>query len=104
MGMTTKYSPTSPYVNTPQISQYVNYLDFWQGYQYVPSSGDVPFYVTATYEKRPDLLSFDSYGTTGYWWVFALRNPDVIKDPIFDLKAGITIYIPSKTSLPKMAE
>jgi hypothetical protein len=103
MDMTVPYPATSVYANTPQVSQYLNYLDFWQGPSYVPSSGDTPFLVTSTYQNRPDLLSYDLYGTTGYWWIFALRNPDIIKDPIFDLKSGITIYLPVKTSLPKMA-
>jgi len=33
------------------------------------------------------------------WWVFAARNPDVIQDPIFDLNAGVQIYIPKITTL-----
>jgi len=28
------------------------------------------------------------------WWVFALRNPDVIKDPIRDFKTGVVIIVP----------
>lgn len=52
--------------------------------------------VTKSYEHRPDLLSYDIYDTTRYWWVFAARNPDVLKDPIYDLKAGIELFIPSK--------
>jgi len=33
------------------------------------------------------------------WWVFALRNPNVIEDPIFDMLTGTTIYIPKKENL-----
>jgi hypothetical protein len=33
------------------------------------------------------------------WWVFAVRNPNVIKDPIFDFFPGQTIYIPNKNTL-----
>jgi hypothetical protein len=31
--------------------------------------------------------------------VFAIRNPSVIKDPIYDLVSGIKIYIPQKQKL-----
>jgi len=33
------------------------------------------------------------------WWVFAIRNPNVIQDPIFDFQPGVIIYIPQKTNL-----
>ena len=33
------------------------------------------------------------------WWVFALRNPDELKDPIRDFKSGLTIFVPSKESV-----
>lgn len=44
---------------------------------------------------RPDLLSFDLYGDVSYWWVFAVRNKDLIKDPVYDLVPGRTIYLPT---------
>jgi hypothetical protein len=28
------------------------------------------------------------------WWVFSMRNPNIIQDPIFDLTSGIAIYLP----------
>jgi hypothetical protein len=31
--------------------------------------------------------------------VFAMRNPNIIKDPIFDFKAGRTIFIPKSDNL-----
>jgi hypothetical protein len=31
--------------------------------------------------------------------VFALRNPDILKDPIRDFKAGIVIKLPSMESV-----
>jgi hypothetical protein len=39
------------------------------------------------------------YGTVKLWWVFAQRNMDVIKDPIYDMIAGTTIYVPKKSLL-----
>ena len=43
---------------------------------------------------RPDLLSHKLFGSVKYWWVFAVRNPDKIIDPIQDFKAGCVIKIP----------
>ena len=50
-------------------------------------------------ENRPDLLSYQQYGTSRLWWVIALANADVIRDPIWDLKSGMKLYIPNKTLL-----
>jgi len=51
--------------------------------------------VTPRQQYRPDLLSFDLYGNSSYWWVIALLNRNQIEDPIRDLKSGMTIrYIP----------
>ncbi len=56
-------------------------------------------------ESRPDLLSFQQYGTSRLWWVIALANPDSLKDPIWDLKSGMTVFIPNKDLiLVKLAE
>ena len=54
------------------------------------------------FDKRPDLFSFEKYGTAKYWWIFAQRNPDDIIDPIDDFTAGKKIYIPSRTNIDKM--
>ena len=44
-------------------------------------------------------IAYDLYNNTKLWWVFAQRNMDVIKDPIYDLVAGIKIYIPQGPKL-----
>ena len=95
------YNPTSPYSSTIQTYNHLPYLDFWDNRVMITASvNDTYFTVTKNYENRPDLLSNDLYGTTGYWWIFAVRNPDVIQDPIYDLTSGITILIPPKSVLP----
>jgi hypothetical protein len=45
------------------------------------------------------MLAYDLYGDAGLWWVFAVRNPNVITDPVFGFTAGTTIYIPLKETL-----
>jgi len=50
--------------------------------------------ITSAYTYRPDLLAHDLYDDRRLWWIFAQRNPDVIKDPVYDFVAGTEIYLP----------
>ena len=50
--------------------------------------------VQPKFDKRPDLLAFELYGSARLWWVFAHYNRDTLKDPIFDFKAGVKIVVP----------
>jgi len=89
--MSSIYSKTSPYYTTPEQGFYLDVINF----RNIPSVvDDVQFTVTSQYNYRPDLLAYDLYGDVSLWWVFAVRNKDTIKDPIFDLYAGQTIYLP----------
>jgi hypothetical protein len=45
------------------------------------------------------MLASDLYGDSALWWVFAMRNPNVLKDPLFDFRAGVQIFIPKKATL-----
>ena len=92
----TNYTNTSPYYNTPQTSWY---LSTWEGKKFPALDTDVPYTVEKKYEKRPDLLSYALYGTTRLWWVFSVRNPNAIKDPIYDMLEGKEIMITCRESL-----
>lgn len=94
--MSTNYLKSSPYYKT---ATHGNFLDVWQQRPFPKLPDDVQFRINATYQFRPDLLAYDLYGDAGLWWVFAVRNPNTIKDPVFDFKPGVTIYIPKKTTL-----
>jgi hypothetical protein len=59
------------------------------------TTDDVLFEVTSNYNNRPDLLAYDLYGDVNLWWVFAVRNKSIIKDPTFDLVTGVKIYLPT---------
>ena len=66
----------------------------------VPVAGDDVYYeITPAYTYRPDLLAHDLYGSRELWWIFAQRNPDIIKDSVFDFIAGTKIYVPQKKHL-----
>lgn len=90
------YSKTSPYFDATVFRGKMGVVDLPK----IPKlADDVLVILNATYEFRPDLLSYDLYKTTGYWWVFAARNPNTIEDPIFDFRQGIRIYIPKQTTI-----
>jgi hypothetical protein len=66
----------------------------------IPAEDDDYLYkIEAQYTHRPDLLAFDLYGTSKLWWVFAQRNMDILKDPVFDMIPGVEIYLPKSSSL-----
>ena len=50
-------------------------------------------------EHRIDLFSYKQYGSSRLWWVIALANADIIKDPIWDFKAGLTVLVPRNVAL-----
>jgi hypothetical protein len=60
---------------------------------------DEDFVISAEFNNRPDILALKLYGSTSLWWVFALRNPDILIDPIRDFKSGIEIKLPSQESV-----
>ena len=94
-----QYSNTSPYLNTDQTKGYLDIMS-WRP---IPVEGDdILFTVTASYQHRPDLLAHDLYTDSRLWWVFAARNPGILKDPIFDLVPGVKIYLPKLSSLKRV--
>lgn len=83
---------TSQYLNTP-IKDW--YLDIMVPRTVPASKYDKIVRIPPEFNQRPDLMSFKEYGTPGLWWVFSVRNPDLIQDPIDDFIAGMEIYVPS---------
>jgi membrane-bound lytic murein transglycosylase MltF len=91
------YSQTSPYYNT---SVYANeFLDLMSNRPITTLVTDTHWEITATYHLRPDLLAFDLYQDSKLWWVFAQRNPNTLKDPLYDFTAGTSIYLPEFNTL-----
>lgn len=66
-----------------------------------PSLDDVEYTLEPQYAERPDVLAAEIYGSSRYWWVFAARNPDVLKDPLRDFTSGTTIFLPAESSVFK---
>lgn len=91
------YTSDSPYYNTQTVNG--QYLDILRIRPIPAESDDILYTIETQYALRPDLLAYDLYGSTKLWWVFAQRNMDVIKDPVYDMIAGTEIYLPKGESL-----
>lgn len=89
--MATQYRPSSVYKNTP-VRDF--YLDLWNPPEITATADDLRITVTPQQAGRPDLLSEQLYGTPRFWWIFAMRNPDLLPDPVNDFVAGLEIFAP----------
>lgn len=96
--MTATYSAFSPYYKTPITN---GYLETTTVRSFTSYPDDALYQVSSKYENRPDLLAHDLYGDSRLWWVFSVRNPSIIKDSIYDLVSGVSIYIPKLATLKK---
>jgi hypothetical protein len=93
------YSTSSPYYLTEKFG---NFLDLYQHRSIPKNRNDRVFKINQIYQYRPDLLAFDLYKRSSLWWVFAVRNIEILQDPIFDFRAGVSIYIPDVASLKEL--
>lgn len=94
----TTYPATSPYSASKQTSWY---LSHYKHRAIPPHRDDTLFTITPKYQYRPDKLSDDYYGTPAYWWVFAVRNRNVLNDPVWDMEIGAKIMVPSLEHVKK---
>jgi hypothetical protein len=91
------YPKTSPYYFS---SVYNNqFLDVMVNRPLPTTETDIYWEISQTYNLRPDLLAYDLYSDSKLWWVFAQRNPNRLKDPLFDFVAGVGIYLPKQETL-----
>jgi prophage DNA circulation protein len=95
--MSISYSQNSPYYTTVVYNNL--FLDVMNNRDIIPDPTDVYWQITQTYNMRPDMLAYDLYGNSQLWWVFAQRNPNMIKDPLFDFVAGTYIFLPQLDNL-----
>jgi len=94
-----KYATTSPWFNTGTVQNYLNILTIRP---VAAEADDFLYAIEPQYTHRPDLLSYDLYGTPRLWWVFIQRNLDVLQDPVFDFVPGTQIYVPKRSGLQKV--
>jgi len=94
--MSVRYSKSSPYYGTPNWGQF---LDTWVGKTIPSDVTDARYQIDSAYNFRPDLLAFDLYQDSNLWWVFAVRNPDILIDPLLNFRTGTIIYVPTKNTV-----
>ncbi len=78
------------------------YLDINSLPKIPKSISDDLYTIESRYENRPDLLAHELYSTANLWWVFALRNPDILVDPLEDFTAGKRIRIPTQETIDRV--
>ena len=91
-----QYKQSSPYANTGIFSGALDVLVYRS---FPKEADDISFVINSVYALRPDKLAYDLYEDSGLWWVFAVRNPNTISDPIYDFREGITIKLPKRDTL-----
>jgi hypothetical protein len=94
--MMANYSASSPWYNTNQNNLY---LEMWEPRPIPAADDDFQYTIQPQYNYRPDLLAYDIYGNPKLWWVFTQRNINILMDPIYDFRAGVTISLPKRSSL-----
>ena len=92
-----KNNSLSQYARTPINRS--GYLDILSPRPVPINREDILFEITSEYTYRPDLLAHIIYGRKELWWVFAQRNLDILKDPVFDFVAGTKIFLPDPAAL-----
>jgi hypothetical protein len=92
-----QYTQSSPYYYTDVVKNL--FLDVWINRSINPDPLDTYWIINETYHLRPDLLAFDLYNDSKLWWVFSQRNPNRLKDPLFDFVSGVGIYLPQLPNL-----
>ena len=92
-----KYSATSPYGATGFDNE--DHLSYFKIRPIPQQPDDFLYTVEPQYNHRPDLLAYDLYDDSKLWWVFAQRNMDIIKDPVYDFRVGTKIFLPKSSNL-----
>lgn len=100
MAQNNLYSASSPYYLTSVVNG--KYLSTMVNRPIPLNPSDILYKIPIVYEYRPDMLANDLYNDPKLWWVFAQRNPNRLKDPLFDFKAGLEIYVPKLDTLTRV--
>jgi hypothetical protein len=77
------------------------FLDVWAGKTIPAEVTDAVYQIDPAYDLRPDLLAYDMYKNSDLWWVFAVRNPDTLVDPLLSFVTGTIIYVPTIATVHK---
>ena len=94
------YNRYSPYKQTDQTW----YLGYYVPITILPASDDSYYTIPAKYDQQPWRLAKELYGQERLHYVFALLNMSILKDPLYDFKAGLVIRVPSAARIQNIME
>lgn len=86
-----QYSTFSPYSKVKQTW----YLGYYSPRGLLPADSDTMYTIETKYNEQPWRLAKERFGNERLYYIFALLNPNIIEDPVYDFKAGVTIRIPT---------
>lgn len=87
------------YSSTPVTDFYLDIATFPTAEELLRNKTAENIVVDPKFEYRPDLLSYDLYGSSNYWWVIVLLNRTQLQDPIRDLKPGMVLRVLPKSAI-----
>ena len=88
-----KYKRNSNLRNTPFLN---NNLDLYEPALTPDFDQTFEIVIEQRHDKRPDLLAYELYGDSKFWWVFLLYNRNDMLDPINDFTTGLRIFVPNR--------
>lgn len=95
--MASEYSRYSPYFGVKQTW----YLDRYVPKNMKPMDDDEIMVIPNKYHHQPWRLAKEKYGNERLYYIFSVLNKDILKDPVYDFNAGLTIRVPSVTRVQK---
>lgn len=84
------YNNNSPWAKVQQSW----YLDYTIPAYFTDADSDTSYTIPNTHDCQPWKLSKELYGTEELYYIFALLNPDLLQDPVYDFSTGKTIKVP----------
>jgi hypothetical protein len=83
------------YVQGGSVEPYPNRIGWWERKPMEHDSSDVSFELTVKYNKRPDLLAYDLYGSARLMWLVLQFNNVV--DINLEFITGKTLRLPTRS-------
>ena len=91
-----EFNKYSVYKNTSKDNFY---RDYYNPINIDYDDSDIFLIVTSDFNQKPGNLANYLYGTPRLGWICSYFNRNQIADPIFDLREGMIIRVPTKSRL-----
>lgn len=84
------YNNNSPWAKVSQSW----YLGYTVPAYMTTADSDMSYTIPTTQNEQPWKLAKELYGSEELYYIFALLNPDLLQDPVYDFVTGLTIQVP----------